>query len=85
MTTTDQRAKIDAPQIKTVKAEGQWKGQFRTDLDVRIATLAILGMCNAASSWHRKENIDVGDIGKEFSRLVTDGMGKRPMLQRKRR
>ena len=35
MTTTDQRAKVDAPQIKTVKAEGQWKGQFRTDLDVR--------------------------------------------------
>jgi uncharacterized OsmC-like protein len=35
MTTTDQRAKGDAPQIKTVKAEGQWKGQFRTDLDVR--------------------------------------------------
>jgi uncharacterized OsmC-like protein len=35
MTTTHQRAKIDAPQIKTVKAEGQWKGQFRTDLDVR--------------------------------------------------
>jgi uncharacterized OsmC-like protein len=35
MTTTDQRANVDAPQIKTVKAEGQWKGQFRTDLDVR--------------------------------------------------
>jgi uncharacterized OsmC-like protein len=35
MTTTHQRANIDAPQIKTVKAEGQWKGQFRTDLDVR--------------------------------------------------
>jgi uncharacterized OsmC-like protein len=35
MTTTHRRAKIDAPQIKTVKAEGQWKGQFRTDLNVR--------------------------------------------------
>jgi uncharacterized OsmC-like protein len=35
MTTTHQRAKIDAPHLKTVKAEGQWKGQFRTDLDVR--------------------------------------------------
>ncbi|MFZ0721897.1 MAG: OsmC family protein [Xanthobacteraceae bacterium] len=35
MTTVPQRAEIDAPQMKTVKAEGQWKGQFRTDLDVR--------------------------------------------------
>jgi uncharacterized OsmC-like protein len=35
MTTAHQRAEIDAPQIKTVRAEGQWKGQFRTDLDVR--------------------------------------------------
>jgi uncharacterized OsmC-like protein len=35
MTILPQRAEIDAPQMKTVKAEGQWKGQFRTDLDVR--------------------------------------------------
>jgi uncharacterized OsmC-like protein len=35
MTTVRRRAEIDAPQIKTVKAEGHWKGQFRTDLDVR--------------------------------------------------
>ena len=31
----EKRAETPAPQIKTVKAEGQWKGQFRTDLDVR--------------------------------------------------
>jgi hypothetical protein len=23
------------PQIKTVRAEGEWKGNYRTDLDVR--------------------------------------------------
>jgi uncharacterized OsmC-like protein len=35
MTKAHQRAEIDVPQIKTVRAEGRWKGQFRTDLEVR--------------------------------------------------
>ena len=44
--------------FEEVIKEGIAKGEFRADLDARMATLAILGMCNAASSWHRKENID---------------------------
>src|ERR1700749_1954036 len=35
MTAAPKRAETDAPQMKTVRAEGRWKGQFRTDLDVR--------------------------------------------------
>ena len=71
--------------FEDVIKEGVAKGEFRADLDVRLATLAILGMCNAASSWQRRENIDVADIAEEFARLVTDGMGKRPAVRRKRR
>ena len=71
--------------FEDVIKEGVAKGEFRADLDVRLATLAILGMCNAASSWQRKENIDVNDIAEEFARLMTDGMGKRPTVRRKRR
>jgi len=71
--------------FEDVIKEGVAKGEFRADLDVRLATLAILGMCNAASSWQRKENIDVNDIAEEFARLMTDGMGKRPAVRRKRR
>jgi len=71
--------------FEDVIKEGVAKGEFRSDLDVRLATLAILGMCNAASSWQRKENIDVADIAEEFARLVTEGMGKRPSARRKRR
>ena len=71
--------------FEDVIKEGVAKGEFRADLDVRLATLAILGMCNAASSWQRRENIDVTDIAEEFARLVTDGMGKRPTMRRKRR
>ena len=71
--------------FEDVIKEGVGKGEFRADLDVRLATLAILGMCNAASSWQRKENIDVNDIAEEFARLMTDGMGKRPTVRRRRR
>ena len=71
--------------FEDVIKEGVAKGEFRADLDIRLATLAILGMCNAASSWQGKENIDVTDIAEEFARLVIDGMGKRPTMRRKRR
>ena len=71
--------------FEDVIKEGVAKGEFRADLDIRLATLAILGMCNAASSWQRKENIDVNDIAEEFARLMTDGMGKRPTVRRRRR
>lgn len=71
--------------FEDVITEGVAKGEFRADLNIRLAALAILGMCNAASSWQRKENIDVNDISEEFARLVTDGMGKRPTVRRKRR
>ena len=51
----------------------------------RMATLAILGMCNAASSWYRKENAPVARIDAEFTRLVIDGVGKRPATRRRKR
>ena len=65
--------------------EGIAKGEFRAALDPRMATLAILGMCNAVSSWQRKENADVAQISAEFACLVIDGMGKRPTASRRRR
>lgn len=71
--------------FEEVIGEGVVKGEFRADLDIRLATLAILGMCNAASSWQRKENFSVAEIAKEFARLVIDGMGKRPTMRRKSR
>jgi len=33
--TSDQKITEPAPQIKIVRAEGEWKGHYRTDLDVR--------------------------------------------------
>src|SRR5215831_9207359 len=42
--------------FEDVIKEGIAQREFRADLDARLATLAILGMCNAASNWHRKES-----------------------------
>jgi len=53
---------------------GVRSGEFRHDVDTRLATLAILGMANAAASWHRKEDVPIDRIAAEFARLVLDGM-----------
>jgi AcrR family transcriptional regulator len=71
--------------FEEVIKEGIAKGEFRTDLDARMAALAILGMCNAASSWYRKENAPVARIDAEFTRLVIDGVGKRLATRRRKR
>jgi AcrR family transcriptional regulator len=71
--------------FEEVFKEGIAKGEFRAALDPRMATLAILGMCNAVSSWQRKENVDVAQISAEFARLVIDGIGTRSAGSRRRR
>jgi AcrR family transcriptional regulator len=70
--------------FEEVIKEGVANGEFRADVDARLATLAILGMCNAVSSWYRKENAAIRDIGTEFAKLVIDGLGKRPTPRRRR-
>lgn len=65
--------------------EGIAKGEFRPDLDPRMATLAILGMCNAVSNWFRKENAPISYIAGEFARLAMDGLGKPAAKRRPRR
>ena len=71
--------------FEEVIREGVSKGEFRPDLDPRLTTLAILGMCNATSTWHRKENVSIPRIAAEFAQLAIDGMGKRPVSRRRRR
>jgi hypothetical protein len=71
--------------FEEVIKEGIARGEFRADLDARMAALAILGMCNAASSWYRKENASVARIDAEFTRLVIDGVGKSPGTRRRKR
>lgn len=64
--------------FEQVIEEGAAAGEFRAGLDARLVTLAVLGMCNAASSWYLKENKGVPAIAAEFSSLVLDGLATRP-------
>ena len=64
--------------FEQVIREGLNNGEFRADLDVRLATLAILGMCNAAPGWYAKQNKSTHEIAAAFARLVLDGTGRRP-------
>ena len=62
--------------FEDVIQEGIARREFRADLDARLATLAILGMCNAASDWQRKENASVPRISREFAKLVVEGLAQ---------
>jgi AcrR family transcriptional regulator len=69
--------------FEDILKEGVRSGEFRHDLDTRLATLAILGMANAAAGWYRKEEVAIERIAAEFARLVLDGM-VRPAGTRRR-
>ena len=64
--------------FQDVLKEGVRRGEFRPDLDTRLAVLGILGMANAVANWYRKEDMAIERISDEFARLVVDGVKKRP-------
>ena len=70
--------------FEDVLKEGVRKGEFRADLDTRLATLAILGMANAVASWYRKEEVPIERISAEFARLVGEGIRTAPRRRRGR-
>jgi TetR/AcrR family transcriptional regulator, cholesterol catabolism regulator len=71
--------------FEDVLKEGVRRGEFRSDLDTRLAALATLGMANAVASWFRKEDVAVDRISAEFARLIAEGVTKRPRNGRSRR
>src|SRR5262249_58491017 len=58
--------------------EGVRRGEFRADLDPRLAVLGILGMVNAVANWYRSEEVAIDRISAEFARLIADGVKTRP-------
>jgi AcrR family transcriptional regulator len=71
--------------VEGVLAAGVRSGEFRADLDARLAALAMMGLCNAAPAWYGKEpGASVDRIAREFARLLLAGMVARP-LNRPRR
>jgi AcrR family transcriptional regulator len=60
--------------IANVIKDGIHRGEFRPDLDPRLATLAILGMLNAVSAWYGKENASLERISGEFVQLAISAL-----------
>jgi TetR/AcrR family transcriptional regulator, cholesterol catabolism regulator len=64
--------------FESVIREGARKGEFRSDADPRMATLAILGMTNTVWSWYAKEGKSIERIENEFAALLLAGLATRP-------
>ncbi len=60
--------------FEAVIRDGADAGQFRADVDPRLATLALLGMANAVAGWYGKEKASIERIGNEFAALIFRGL-----------
>jgi AcrR family transcriptional regulator len=60
--------------IESTFAAGVAAGELRADLDPRLATLALLGMCNTVQSWLPSEaNASVEAVAAAYADLLLDG------------
>lgn len=60
--------------FEDVLKEGIRKGEFRSNIDTRIAVLGILGMVNWAPVWFGREGATLSHISGEFSRMILQGL-----------
>jgi TetR/AcrR family transcriptional regulator, cholesterol catabolism regulator len=64
--------------VSTVVERGVRLGEF-AGVDVGIATLALLGMCNWVAQWYRPGGrLEPGEISERFADLLLDGMAAEP-------
>ena len=65
--------------FQTVIEAGVRDGSLRRETDPRLATLAVLGMCNAVINWRPSEAAGrTGAIAQEFANLVLGGLSSGP-------
>ena len=60
--------------FETVLQQGQRNGEFRADLDTRLATLSILSVVNGCAAWYPREQASIELIGGEFIALMLRGI-----------
>jgi AcrR family transcriptional regulator len=59
--------------------QGIQSGEFPRNLDVKVATFAILGMCNWMHRWYRQGGrLSIDDIIQQLARLVLNGLRYQP-------
>jgi AcrR family transcriptional regulator len=72
--------------IERLFLEGMASGEFRSDLDPKLATLGLLGLCNsviAARALPRDASID--NFIEEYSRMAIHGVAGAPAPEKRRR
>lgn len=60
--------------FEEVLKEGQRSGEFRCDMDTRLATLSILSVVNGCAAWYAREQVSIERIGGEFIRFILGGI-----------
>lgn len=71
--------------IEDILKTGVQVGEFRHDLDCRLAALALLGMLNAVTAWYGKEpKTTVDKIVSEYAGLFLNGVGTPRRLRSRR-
>jgi AcrR family transcriptional regulator len=63
--------------LQSVIEAGVVAGEMRSDVNPRLATLAILGMCNASVDWIGKEpDAAIDSIAATFGQIATAGLAR---------
>ncbi len=65
--------------FERVLRAGSADGSMRPDLDARLVTLAVLGMCNAVINWRPDEAADMRGIAAQLASVVVDGVTVRAL------
>lgn len=71
--------------FENVIRAGMKAGEFRDDIDPRLATLAILGMANSVPIWYGQEQASIERIGNQLVPLVLNGLMGAPATNRRGR
>lgn len=60
--------------FESVIAEGIRDGSFAKSTDARLATLAVLGMCNSVHEWWQREGRAIGEVAAAYADIATFGI-----------
>lgn len=64
--------------LATLLEQGIASGEIRSDVDVKVAGYAILGMCNWVYRWYNPEGkLSAEEVAEVFSTLVLEGLHQR--------
>jgi TetR/AcrR family transcriptional regulator, cholesterol catabolism regulator len=65
--------------VREIVSEGIRSGEFRTDIDARIITFGLFGMCNWTYQWLRPgRGFTSHQVGEMFANLILQGLQARP-------